>query len=637
MVAGDPTTIPLPLQLPPLQSRPLPHPSARPMAGGIARFVDATKGDDAGAGTKESPWKTLAHAVPRLEPGNTLYLRGGVYYERPVWSLAAPADKPITIRSFPGELAIIDGGYREFAEAPAQSWQPNPQGVPGEYVSTKTYSELITDTARRGVQVLARTVEDAVPLHGYKFLSDLRSTNEYWNTKGAGIDETWNLYSGPGVWLNPETKQIHIRLAPMTAEQYGNRRIALQSDPRRLPIVVSGPGNALSLEKAANLHVQDLVVRGAALITVNVRGCRDVVLDGVTVYAGTQALNVASTKGLRLMHSVFRGQSAPWSTRASQKYRGNSPYLLACGGGNSDFEFSHCEFTDSHDGLVLGPVVGMKFHHNVVENMNDDGIFVSRLYGVGGPIHIYQNRIAQVLTSFSFAGAATDPLGEGVYIYRNLLDLRQPTLGGPPQSPQDKTLFLRSSRPAGDHGSPKWQPMFVYHNTLLVNDAGWRGYYAAGFGYSFLNTKRRIWNNIVVQEAQLPGLTFDTYGKVAKVEDDFEANNNLLWSLRDGPEYKGDLFAQYRKGDEYQKTVELHAPGWTTGDIFADPLLTNIKPQGGQVDFRPQPKSPALDAGLVLNAQFPDPLRDQDAGKPDIGALPLGAQLPEFGPQKRFQ
>lgn len=632
--AVDSPAAPPSLQMPPLPLRPLPQPSSRPMADGASSFIDAAKGDDNNAGTREAPWKTLTHAVPRLQAGSTLYLRGGVYYERPVWSPAATADQPITIRSFPGELAIIDGGYREFAETPATCWQPNSDGVKGEYVSTRTYPELSTEAGRRGVQVLARTVEGMLPLHGYKYLSDLRSTNEYWNTTGTGLDDSWNIYVGPGVWLNPETNRIHIRLAPLTIEQYGNRRIPLEQDPRRLPLVISGPGNTLSLDKAAHLKLQDVVLRGAQVVTMNIRGSRGVTLDGVTVYAGVQALNVTATKDLRLLNSVFRGQSAPWSTRASQKYRGNSPYLLACGAGNSEFEFAHCEFTDSHDGLVIGTVTDMKFHHNIVENMNDDGIYVSRGYG-GGPIHIYQNRISQTLSGFAFAVTPANAIGRGVYIYRNFLDMRRPTLGGPPAKPEDKTLFLRPSRPVGDHGSPVWEPMWVYHNTILVNDAGWRGYYAAGLGMSFRGTKRRVWNNIVVQETQLPGLTFDTYGKVAKVQDDFEANHNLLWSLRDGPQYKGDLFAPYRAGAEYSQSVELHPPGWTTGDIFADPLLTDLKTtEPGKVDFRLHPNSPAVDAGLVLPAEYFDPLRDIDAGKPDIGALPLGAPLPQVGPQR---
>jgi len=40
-------------------------------------FVDAAEGNDANPGSKDQPWKTIQHALPRLAPGDTLLLRGG--------------------------------------------------------------------------------------------------------------------------------------------------------------------------------------------------------------------------------------------------------------------------------------------------------------------------------------------------------------------------------------------------------------------------------------------------------------------------------------------------------------------------------------------------------------------------------
>src|SRR5262245_62983409 len=68
-----------------LSHRPLreaPPPSKRPMGSGPAYFVDARRGDDKSAGTRELPWRTIGHALTQLRAGDTLCLRGGVYYER---------------------------------------------------------------------------------------------------------------------------------------------------------------------------------------------------------------------------------------------------------------------------------------------------------------------------------------------------------------------------------------------------------------------------------------------------------------------------------------------------------------------------------------------------------------------------
>src|SRR5688572_27325640 len=66
--------------------RTLPEATRREREDGPALFVDAQRGDDAQAGSEAQPWKTLRHALRQLKPGDTLYLRGGTYYERPALS-----------------------------------------------------------------------------------------------------------------------------------------------------------------------------------------------------------------------------------------------------------------------------------------------------------------------------------------------------------------------------------------------------------------------------------------------------------------------------------------------------------------------------------------------------------------------
>src|SRR6185312_5349067 len=134
---------------------------------------------------------------------------------------------PITIRSYPGEMAVIDGGLREFAESPATSWEPFAGGAEGEYVSTRAWPEA--DSRRAPLQFLPGSwepmwgIEDQrplalghfadsmTPLHGYRTRTDLRATNELWleNKK----DQSQGIYAGPGIWFDRETSRIHIRLA----------------------------------------------------------------------------------------------------------------------------------------------------------------------------------------------------------------------------------------------------------------------------------------------------------------------------------------------------------------------------------------------------------------------------------------
>src|SRR6266513_1314813 len=84
--------------------RPLPSASSRPAGQGPSYFVDPAKGDDRQDGSRDKPWKTVSHAVQKLKPGDTLYLRAGRYYGGVVLSASGTAEAPITVRAFPGEL-----------------------------------------------------------------------------------------------------------------------------------------------------------------------------------------------------------------------------------------------------------------------------------------------------------------------------------------------------------------------------------------------------------------------------------------------------------------------------------------------------------------------------------------------------
>lgn len=119
--------------------RPLPQATDRELTRGPAYHVDPAKGDDTSNGSSAKPWKTIQHGVGRLKPGDTLYLRGGVYHETVYLNRSGTAESPIVVAAYPGELPVLDGGLPEFLESPAASWEPAKNGAPDEYVSAKTY------------------------------------------------------------------------------------------------------------------------------------------------------------------------------------------------------------------------------------------------------------------------------------------------------------------------------------------------------------------------------------------------------------------------------------------------------------------------------------------------------------------
>lgn len=620
------------------------HPPMRPLQGvsnlpvkdGPAFFADPVKGHDKNDGTKERPWRTIQHALTKLKPGDTLLLRGGVYFESIDVKLQGADKKPITIRSMVGELAIIDGGFREFQENPAQAWEPVSGGAKDEFRSTKTYPE-IAKGGRRGVALLGNFADSMVPLHGYRFVKDFRSDNPYWNFANK-LDENAKLYNGPGVWFDYDTQRMHVRLSHTRLNILGKQNYRGETDPRKLPLVIAAHRPVVRLSGARNVLFEDFVIRGSAGATVHIENCQDIAFDNVTINGGAPAMHVRGTSRLRLSHSALRGLSAPWSSRASHKYRGNSPYLFIATGDepqNRDFEFAHCEFTDNHDGLIIGTIKNLEFHHNLVDNFDDDGLYLTlSRKNVPEGIHIHENQLGHCLSLFAFAQSGPplkNPLGPGVFISGNVIDLRRGTLGWPPKSADDDNLSARDtwerpSRVAGDHGGPAWEPINFYHNTVIMAEAAWRGYYGGGWGGHTANTQRRVFNNIFVHLDGMPGLNF------SGPDDDLHVDGNLHWSVKTGPEFQGDFFATFRNSKVFTNSKKRYPPGWTTSDRFVDPkFLGNVADLNLSLDVRIAKDSPARDAGVPLPAGWRN-LRE-DTGKPDIGALPVGAKMFKVGRQ----
>ena len=92
-----------------------------------AVYYVSPSGSDTNPGTMVQPWQHIAYATcggdiewcpqvgtnpNKLQAGDTLYVRGGTYYERNIRiDNSGAAGSPITITNYPGETPIVDGGF----------------------------------------------------------------------------------------------------------------------------------------------------------------------------------------------------------------------------------------------------------------------------------------------------------------------------------------------------------------------------------------------------------------------------------------------------------------------------------------------------------------------------------------------
>ena len=75
-------------------------------------FYVSKTGNDSNPGTQTAPWRTIQHAADTVRAGNTVNVRGGIYEERVSIKASGNAtDGYITLRSYPGETAVLDAEH----------------------------------------------------------------------------------------------------------------------------------------------------------------------------------------------------------------------------------------------------------------------------------------------------------------------------------------------------------------------------------------------------------------------------------------------------------------------------------------------------------------------------------------------
>src|SRR5439155_703313 len=86
--------------------------TAPPAPGTHAGWYAAPNGSSSGDGSSGRPWNlatALSGGNGKVQPGDTVWLRGGTYAGQFRSTLTGTAAAPIVVRQYPGERAIIDG------------------------------------------------------------------------------------------------------------------------------------------------------------------------------------------------------------------------------------------------------------------------------------------------------------------------------------------------------------------------------------------------------------------------------------------------------------------------------------------------------------------------------------------------
>jgi hypothetical protein len=82
------------------------------MLGSALQAADwqvSPSGSDLAAGTAAAPWKTIQKAANTAQPGDTVTIRAGTYYELVSFNLSGTSGQPIVFKAASGEQVILDG------------------------------------------------------------------------------------------------------------------------------------------------------------------------------------------------------------------------------------------------------------------------------------------------------------------------------------------------------------------------------------------------------------------------------------------------------------------------------------------------------------------------------------------------
>jgi len=625
----------------------------RPLVKAGAFFVDPLKGDDSGPGSVDSPWRTVQASLLKLSPGNTLYLRGGIYFENVTCSMVGEPGKPITICGYPGEQAIIDGSLPEFQLDPVTAWEEGE--APGEFVSKRSYPNIR--------DVLGLFADSNIGLQTYWYREDMISTSEL----KAGKDESpLNVfyYCGPGLYYNKKTGRIHARLAPTNNNRPVMDDYRGPNDPRKLPLAVAPfRAVALHLDQGMHLRFQDLIIRGGGFNTVLMHFAVDVEFDHVTIFGGSYSLRSKGSGPVKLSNCGIYGQIPPWSyqsennlntydpkhyspftsneqTKARNISRLPSHALLVTEGGeesdifyyplNNRWEVVNCEFADSHDGVYLNGR-DMWMHHSWLDNIQDDATYItSPTPGVCDDVHLSRNYISECITAFG-AHNRGGPQGH-TYIYGNVVDMRHFMPADRPSKDNPEGRIIQGASLYTPHGGGSGgveNITFAYNTVLIPNIPG--SY--AGRSYHLLTkeTLRVSCNSIYVYIGGQAGNP-DSRPPVGPILID----GNLHWSPGIA-ETEGTAWLQtIRDSIKSRESVNLFKGlPWDGRGAYGDPKFIAFGADGSaDLDLRLSKGSPA--EGLAVEFPTAAALRDFPAGKA-VGAFQNGDKPLQVGIGGRIQ
>jgi len=547
------------------------------------RFVDADRGSDDANGTIAAPWQTLSYAFGQLQPGQTLFIRGGVYNEtRLKLDARGEPDRLITIRNFPDEVVTIDASEPTFRVAGA--WEL----VDG---STELYRSVETGFS------------DDVYI-GKVHLPDGKSFMlvPYWNDEGRahGLADLQSQvyttsrgprYVGPGIFS--DNGRLYVRLQSLPNDALHGRSVFpdMPTNPNEVALHVSARSNVIEVT-GTYLSLHGLTLVGAKSGVELERESSHIQLSNMVFNVAGGAVRMRDgINDISLYNSLIKGGFPPWVAWTDMKGSDGqsrpasySHFKVSGGGGDQLQRISIVgnTYENVFDGSVINGS-GLRFTDNV-------GVFIDDMVQLGSnssSVEIARNMVTGAGPSHNGKGNSEHP--GTTYVHHNVIDSTYEILWGK----QDPEGLLRENyrgwhghRPFPDHSDDKLDdgnPWKIYHNTVVFDGTT----SSAGSGVQLWDNRNdtgvahEVYNNILVEIGGGRFVRELDAGVGPQVYD-----GNVYWRAGPPGEVMLDDTSAASGGDQDYATLEAfrasraftdsmrwYSPGWEASGTSADPEL----------------------------------------------------------------
>jgi hypothetical protein len=458
----------------------------------------------------KAPWASIADAVEQLKPGDTLYLRGGTYYQSDITvSVKGSASSKITIASFPGERAEIFGGSDAFNSAPNSLWD-------------------LVDAEKHIYRSKAKISEDYA---GWLTSADLLLWR-YETYADFSASSSSGRYCGPG--LIRKNGHIHIRLQQNAndLQTFSGAAIApipADLNPNHHAIRLVGGSTLMWLDDASYLVIKDIHFLAGAWNCFEIgSGSHHVEMTGCEVRFDQYGILIREgVHDVEISNCLINNGFPPWSRWGDIK-NGDSPPLKGYN--------AMAVFIEGASNVHLHDNVWKKCFQNI--NMKGKNIRVmdntfirpheTFLISPTSTAEIGRNVIRHALEVFALAGDDDDGAVGEIFLHHNIVDqsaLRYVERKG--NFGDFERVWTTGWDLLGDHERNEACENSVYkiYNNTFIGGAnpdktGWHGE-----GTPLRSTFRRHveYNNIYV-----------TMGDVSLDPQVTDVAGNVLWRMRGG-------------------------------------------------------------------------------------------------------